>query len=201
MIRPWICNGSPIFNMNSWTLLQSRKVVNPGKYSTQLPLALHQLCPKFCIVMNSWTKSTFFPSRIWCLGSDSSFQGTTQNPKMHKPSRARDWWLLHHWPKINVSMKNSLIVRLSTFRYAEHLFQCEIFPCFFLRNVKFLSNSFPWIQMLPMLKTWLFPKLKNVCYCLVLHFLKNGPIYFALDHSPCARIIVTLTKGLVLWRC
>ena len=123
-----------------------------GIYSTRIPSALHQLCPKFCTVVNLWTKSTYLLKQNLMLGSDSSFQDITQNLKIRKPSRARDWWLLHHWPKINFSMKNSLIVRLSTFRYAEHLFQCEIVPCF-LRNVNFMSNSFRWIQMLVMSKT------------------------------------------------
>ena len=53
MIRPLNTDGSLIFDMNSWTLLQSCNVVNLGKYSTRIPPAHHQLCPKFCIVMNS----------------------------------------------------------------------------------------------------------------------------------------------------
>ena len=52
-----------------------------------------------------------------------------------------------------------------------------------------------------MLKTYTFTMLKNVCYCLVLHLLKNGPISFAIDHSPFARMTVTLAKGSILWRC
>ena len=31
----------------------TNNVVNPGKYATRIPLAHHQPCPKFCIVMNS----------------------------------------------------------------------------------------------------------------------------------------------------
>ena len=38
-IRPLNCNGSPILVMNSWTLLMSCNVVNPGKY----PLEFHRL--------------------------------------------------------------------------------------------------------------------------------------------------------------
>ena len=45
------------------------------------------------------------------------------------------------------------------------------------------------------------PILKNVCRCLALHLLKIGPTSFALDHLPCVRMTVTLTKGLILWRC
>ena len=35
------------------------------------------------------------------------------------------------------------------------------------------------------------PKI-NVCFCLVLHLLRIGPASFALDHSPCARMLVIL---------
>ena len=48
--------------------------------------------------------------------------------------------------------------------------------------------------MLPMLKTHTFTKLKNVCRCLALHLLKTGPISFAIDHSPCARMTAILAK-------
>ena len=52
-----------------------------------------------------------------------------------------------------------------------------------------------------MLKTQTFTKLKNVCRCLALHLLRTGPISSAIDHSPCARMTVTLEKGSILWRC
>ena len=77
-----------------------------GKYSTRLPSALRQMCPKFCIVVNFWTNSIFLLKQDLMLGSDSLFQDITQNPKIHKPLHAIDWWLLHHWPEIIVSMEN-----------------------------------------------------------------------------------------------
>ena len=43
--------------------------------------------------------------------------------------------------------------------------------------------------------------LRNVCRCLALHLLNNGPISFAIDHSPFARMTVTPAKGSILWRC
>ena len=52
-----------------------------------------------------------------------------------------------------------------------------------------------------MSKTFTFTILKNVCRCHALHLLKTGPISFTLDHSPCARMIVTLEKSSILWRC
>ena len=36
------------------------------------------------------------------------------------------------------------------------------------------------------------------CLRLVLHLLRIGPASFALDHSPCARMILILTKGLIM---
>ena len=79
MIRPLNSDGSLILDMNSWTLLQSCNVVNPGKYSIRTPSVLRQLCPKFCIVMNLWTKSNVLPKQNLMLGSDSSSSLTKDN--------------------------------------------------------------------------------------------------------------------------
>ena len=45
------------------------------------------------------------------------------------------------------------------------------------------------------------PISQNVLCCLLLHLLRIVPTSFALDHSPCARMIWISTKGLILWRC
>ena len=73
---------------------------------TRIPSVLRRLCPVFCIVMNLWIIPTVVPKQYLILGSDSSFQDTTQNLRMRKPLQARDWWLLHHWPEITVSIEN-----------------------------------------------------------------------------------------------
>ena len=52
-----------------------------------------------------------------------------------------------------------------------------------------------------MLKTWTFSILENVCCCLLLHLLRIGSASFALDHSPCARMIWILKTFLILRRC
>ena len=163
MIRPVCYSGSLLISdKNSWTLLQSCNVLNPG-------LTHHQFCPKFCIVMNSWTTSTCLPMPSLIVGSHSSFQDITQNRRIHKKLHARDWWLLHHWPEIIVSIKNypswlatlqksHLIVPISTFQICQtSVSKCDC-SCIFWWNLNFLSNSFPCIQMLPMLKTETFPK-------------------------------------------
>ena len=106
IIRPLNCDGSPILFMNSWTLLMSCNVVNPGKYPTRIPSALRQFCPKFCIVVNLWAIPTVVPKQYLMLGSDSPFQDITQNLRIRKPLHAIDWWLFHHWTKMIVAMKN-----------------------------------------------------------------------------------------------
>ena len=129
--------------MNSWTLSTSCNVVNPGNYSTRIPSVLRQLCPQFCIVVNLWTKPTVFPKQHLMLGSGSSFQGITQNLKIRKPSRARDWWLLHHWPEIFcfheessqlIGVTPKISSECPTINFSDMsklLFHCEIDPCIF----------------------------------------------------------------------
>ena len=126
IIRPWNCSGSHILLTNLWTSWTSCNVVNPGKYSTRIPSLLCQLCPKFCSVMNLWTNPIAVPKQYLMLGSDSPFHDKTQKLKIHKPLHTRDWWFLHHWPEIIVTMEKfpswfetlqkSLIVPISTFQ-------------------------------------------------------------------------------------
>ena len=116
-----------------------------GTYSTRIPSALRQLCTKLCIVMNLWTNSTVVPTQYLILGTDSPFQDITQNLTIRKTLQARDWWLLHHWPKIIVSMKSlpnqleslqksHLIVRLSTFSgMSNTCFNVRLFPVFLIQ--------------------------------------------------------------------
>ena len=136
-----------------------------GKYFTRIPSALRQLCPKFCPVVNSGTNSTLIHKKYLMLGSDSPFQDIiTQNLKIHKTLHARDWWLLHHWPKIHVcheessqliwdSPKISSDCPTNNFSDMSNIcFKVRSFPVFWW-NVSSLSNPVPWIQMLPMLNT------------------------------------------------
>ena len=77
---------------------------------------------------------------------------------------ARNWWLLHHWPEITVSMENfpswfetlqksHPIVPISTVQISRTSSLKWDFPLYFWWNVNCLSNSSPWTQMLPMSKT------------------------------------------------
>ena len=53
--------------------------------------------------------------------------------------------------------------------------------------------------MLAMLKTCTFSITQNVLRCLLLHLLRIVFASFALDHSPCARMIWILTTILILF--
>ena len=106
--------------------------------------------------MNLWTIPSVAPKQYLMLGSDSSFQDITQNLKIRKPLHARDWWLLHHWPEMIVSMENypswfgtlqksHLIVPISTVQISRtsslkwdlspvFLMECKVSEWFFPMN-------------------------------------------------------------------
>ena len=106
IIRSWNCSFRPFCSWTFGLLGQApmRRIL--GKYSTRILSVLRRLCPMFCILLNLWTIPAVVPKQYFMLGSDSSFQDITQNLRIHKPLHARDWWLLHHWPEITVSMEN-----------------------------------------------------------------------------------------------
>ena len=56
------------------------------------------------------------------------------------------------------------------------------------------------IQMLAVLKTWTFSISQNALHCLLLHPLRIVFVFFALDHSPCARMLWIPTTNLILLR-
>ena len=91
MIRPLYCFGDLlILDMNSWTLLQSCNEVNPGKYSTRIPMAHHQIVSKVLYCGELLNHVNLSSQQYLIVVSGVSFQGTTQNLKTHEPSRARD---------------------------------------------------------------------------------------------------------------
>ena len=67
-------------------------------------------------------------------------------------------------------------------------------------NANCLSNSFPWIQMIPTLKTWTFPVSRNVFHRLLQHSSKIVFVFSALDHSPYPRMIWILKTNPILFR-
>ena len=71
---------------------------------------------------------------------------------------------------------------------------------YFWWNANCLNNSFPWVQMLAVLKTWTFRISQNILRCVLLHPLRIVLAFSALDHSPCARMIWILTTILILFR-
>ena len=150
IVRPVKSSGCMLmFDMNSWTLKQSCNVVNPGKIFHSNSIGSPSIVSKVLYLW--WTfepRQLVLPNQYLVVGSRSSFQSITQNLKIRKPSRARDWWFLHHRLKIIVSMQNPpwLIVftpihliwlfGYQLFRYVEHLFHCEILFLFFLMECK-----------------------------------------------------------------
>ena len=67
-----------------------------GRYSTRIPLAHHQYCPKLCTPVNFWTTSTCLPMRSLIVGSRSSYQDTIQNLKRRRLVRWRLIKLFRH---------------------------------------------------------------------------------------------------------
>ena len=156
IIRPLNCDGSPILVMNSWTLLMSCNVVNPGKIFHSNSIGSPSTMSKVLYCGESLKQLFFSSQAVFHVG----FWFTVPR---QKPEHAIDWWL-HHWPKIVDSTKNlptwsetlqksHVIVRLSTFQICQtSVSKWDRFLFFFEMKI-FVSNSFPWIQMLPMSKT------------------------------------------------
>ena len=61
------------------------------------------------------------------------------------------------------------------------------------------SNSFPWIQLIPLLQSWTFSKSDNVSPSSVTFEIRS--VFFALDHSPGSRmILIPLTIPILFHR-
>ena len=75
-----------------------------ARYSTQIPLAHHQFCRRFCIPTNFWTTRIFFPMQNLIEGSRSFYKGTVQNLIIRRPLCAEDWRLSYHQSKTNTSV-------------------------------------------------------------------------------------------------
>ena len=199
IIRPSNCDGSPILVMNAWILLKSCDVVNPGKIFHSNYIGFPSIVSKvlccgeslnqldfssqtefnvgFWIIFprhNTESENTYTFACEWLMTSSS----LTKDQCFHEESSQLIW----DTPKISSDCP--------TIHFSD------------MSNICFIVRLFPvfWWSVNFLLKTWTFTSLKNACRCLALHLLKNGPISFASDHSPCARMTVTLTKSLILWR-
>ena len=106
-------------------------------------------------------------------GSLKSYQDTIQNPKRRRPLCVEDWWLVHHQSKTNTSMNNLPNQLFSLHR--SHLDRTPISKIcrtvvslwsllYSWWNAHCLSNSFPWIPLIPMLQKWTFPISQNVFF-------------------------------------
>ena len=135
--------------------------VNPGKI---FPLKFHWLTINFVHSFVFWWTFELtlisLPMQYLTVGSRSPFQGIIQNPRIRRPLCARDWWLLHHQPKMNIfheecSQLIVLIPWISTdcsvmnFSDMSNIYFIVRSSVFLMWMQECLSNS-PWIQMLAM---------------------------------------------------
>ena len=92
MIRPVkSCGSTLIFDRNSWTLLQSCNVVNPGKIFHSNSIGTPSILSKvlYCDELFE-PRQPFFPMQCLTVGSRSPFQGTIQNLRIRRPLCAGD---------------------------------------------------------------------------------------------------------------
>ena len=84
-------------------------------------------------------------------------------------------------------------------RYVQLLFHCEIICIFDGMQIAWviLAHEYRCLQC----RRHIHSISQNVCHCLSLHLLRNGSAPFALDQSPCARMIWIQTTFLILLRC
>ena len=68
----------------------SCNVLNPGKYSTRIPLAHRRFCQSFCDFEKILFILIFAPMHRKIQDFRKSSQGTTQNPKRRRPSCVED---------------------------------------------------------------------------------------------------------------
>ena len=154
-----------------------------------------------------WTTPIFVPMQRSIGSSRVSYQDTIQNLKIRRLVRWRlmtcslpikDKYFHEEFSQL-LSLHRSHLVQTSISQ------MCRTFVSLWgllysWWNSNCLRNSSPWIQMLAVLKTWTFPISQNALHCLLLHPLRIVFVFFALDHSPCARMIWIPTTNLILLR-
>ena len=85
MIRPVNYSGfSFISDMNSWTLLQSCNVVNPGKIFHSKSIGSPSNASKVLYCGELLNHVNLSSQTVFDVGSNSPFQGITQNLKIRK---------------------------------------------------------------------------------------------------------------------
>ena len=178
IIRPVKFSGvSPNLDSKSWSLWLSCNVVQPGKI---FPLEFNWLTINSVQVSVFWwtfrTTPIFLPMQCLIECSRSSYQDTIQNLKRRRFLCVEDWWFVHHHLKINVPMKSFPNQLFSLLR--AHLVRtptsqiCRTFVSLWdllysWWNADCLSDSFPWVTLIPMLQTWTFSISQNVFRCLL----------------------------------
>ena len=90
IIRPWNCSGSPILFVNFWTSWTSCNVVNPAKIFHSNSIGSPSIVSKVLKSGETLNQLNFLPKKHLMLGSDSPFQGITQNLKKNVNLRVRE---------------------------------------------------------------------------------------------------------------
>ena len=90
---------SPNLNSKLLTSSLSCNVLNPGKYSTRIPLDHRRFCQNFCKPKMIWTIPIFVPMHRSIGCSRRSYEDTIQNLKRRRPLCVEDWWLFHQQSK------------------------------------------------------------------------------------------------------
>ena len=159
-------------NSNSWTSWLSCNVVNPVKIFHSNSIGSPSILSKALYSGVLLKTAPNFASML-CLteGSRVFYQDTIQNLKRRRPLCAEDWWLVQHQSKtilpwrifpINCfSLQRSHLVRTPISEV------CGTFVSLWglsysWWNANCLSNSFPWIPLIPIVQSWTFLKSHNV---------------------------------------
>ena len=139
VIRPVKFSGvSPNINSNSLTSCLSCNVLNPGKYSTRIPLARRQFCPSSSIPEMFWITTISVPMQCLIGSSRVSYQAQYRLTKKKKRRLlcAEDWWCTTNqrqilsWSAFTINCLHSIDLILFGHQFrknVEHLFHCEIF--------------------------------------------------------------------------
>ena len=177
MILPLKFSGVSFdLNNNSWNSWLSCNVLNPGKIFHSNSIGSPSILSKVLYSGVLLNHSNLCYHAVFGWGSRVSYQDTIQNLKRRRPLCAEDWLTICSSPKTNTSMKKFPNQLFSLHR--SHLVQtpisqiCRTFVSLWdllysWWNANCLSNSFPWVQMIPMLRTWTFTKSQNVFRCLL----------------------------------
>ena len=142
MIRPVNSSGCLlILDRYSWTLLQSCNVVNPGKtfhsnyFGSPSSVSKALYCGELLKHVNLSSQTVFDGGFSFIFPKHN-----TEVEKKRKPSRARDWWHLHHQPQDKYFNEESSQLIVFTPLISS---DCSTINFSDMSNICFIVRSFP----------------------------------------------------------